>query len=138
MKKSGTLIFLMELLIVILFFSLSVSVTVRIFATADSNSKKSARITEALSFSQNTIEQFKALNYDILVSDGWVLESDSSGYIVYTKIQNEITYEVSMCSTINYAGRTDEGTITAHSKHSNEPLCKLDISCYSANGGDNG
>lgn len=59
MKKRGSMAFLMELIVVILFFSLSTAVTLRLFVAAHEKERESTRLSDAVERAQDTAEQFR-------------------------------------------------------------------------------
>ena len=52
MKKRGSMAFLMELIVVILFFSLSTAVTLRLFVAAHEKERESTRLSDAVERAQ--------------------------------------------------------------------------------------
>jgi hypothetical protein len=79
MKRSGSAIFLMEFIIVILFFSLSVVVTLQMFVTAHQMDTESTQINGALLHAQNVAEQFKATGAVMFTGGDWTEEAASDG-----------------------------------------------------------
>ncbi|MDR0936888.1 MAG: hypothetical protein LBM98_09425 [Oscillospiraceae bacterium] len=79
MKKSGSAIFLMEFIVVILSFSLSVTITLQLFVSAYQKGERSEEISVALLHAQNIAEQIKAFGSDALTYGGWVKEHTADG-----------------------------------------------------------
>ena len=133
MKKSGTLIFLMELMVVIMFFSLSVLITLRIFITADNKVRESADISETVSCLQNIAEKFKAYGGDAFTEDGWVSSSDKDNSIVYIKTENGIVFQAFLMTQEEEYGTRNWGALSAYreeEEHQDKYLCSLQLSRY--------
>lgn len=87
MKKSGPAAFLLELLFVLLFFSLSAAVTLQLFAGAHSRQRESALISEALERGQDVAECFRAKGTALFAED-WTSE-EADGMQVYTRMSDD-------------------------------------------------
>ena len=97
-KKHTTNLLLVEILIAVLFFMLSATVLVKVFATARGVTEKSAAETEALAQAQNVAEALYAAEDagDYLAGAGYVLShgawSRSYGnYSLYVEAETEQT-----------------------------------------------
>ena len=80
MRKSGSAVFLMEMMVIILFFSLSVMIIFRLFVSAHIGDQESIRLNDSLLEAKNTVELFKANGAEIF-SGGieWELQPQSPG-----------------------------------------------------------
>ena len=126
MKRYQGNILLIELLIVILFFSLSQVVMVRVFASAHEKSHNSVQLRHALMVCQDVAEQLSVsdnpdallLQLDFNGEDGSYFRCDKQGFDVYVHCSEEETA----------AGTLHTATITAQ-KDSREIL-SLPVSRY--------
>jgi hypothetical protein len=97
MKKSGSAIFLMEFIVVILFFSLSVTVILQLFMAAHDKVEQSAEISAALLHAQNTAEQIKAIGFDEFTESGWTQVSAPDGTWCFRNVFDDgFTAEVTL------------------------------------------
>lgn len=126
MKRYQGNILLIELLIVILFFSLSQVVMVRVFASAHEKSHNSVQLRHALMVCQDVAEQLSVsenpdallLQLDFTGEDGSYFRCDEQGFDVYVHCAEEETA----------AGTLRTATVTAQ-KDSREIL-SLPVSRY--------
>jgi len=109
MKRYQGNILLIELLIVILFFSLSQVVMVRVFASAHEKSHDSVQLRHALMACQDVAEQLSVseepdallLQLDFNGEDGNYFRCDEHGFDLYVQCQREETPAGTLlCSTI--------------------------------------
>ncbi len=90
MKKRGSMAFLMELIVVILFFSLSTAVTLRLFVAAHEKERESTRLSDAVERAQDTAEQFRVKGIALFASsDGWTYEIRDDLSALYTRVFEE-------------------------------------------------
>jgi len=75
----------MEMMVIILFFSLSVMIIFRLFVSAHLNDQDSTRLNNALLEAKNTVELFKANGTDIFGSGDWIFEETEPGVYRYVK-----------------------------------------------------
>ena len=126
MKRYQGNILLIELLIVILFFSLSQVVMVRVFASAHEKSHNSVQLRHALMACQDVAEQLSVseepdallLRMDFNGEDGTYFRCDESGFDVYVHCQREETA----------AGTLLTSTVTAQKE--NREILTLPVSLY--------
>ena len=86
LRKSGSAVFLMEMMVVILFFSLSVMIIFRLFVSAHLNGEDSMRLNYSLLEAKNAVELFKANGTDIFDDGSWTAEKNpETGIYRYTK-----------------------------------------------------
>ncbi len=126
MKRYQGNILLIELLIVILFFSLSQVVMVRVFASAHEKSHNSVQLRHALMACQDVAEQLSVseepdallLRLDFNGEDGSYFRCDEHGFDVYVHCQREETA----------AGTLLTSTVTAQKE--NREILTLPVSLY--------
>ena len=126
MKRYQGNILLIELLIVILFFSLSQVVMVRVFASAHEKSHNSVQLRHALLACQDVAEQLSVseepdallLRMDFNGEDGTYFRCDENGFDVYVHCQREETA----------AGTLLTSTVTAQKE--NREILTLPVSLY--------
>ena len=122
MKHSKSGLFLMELIVAFLFFSLASAICVQLFVKADTINEESIRKKEASSIAGNLIELYKndrPIEKDWLYFDtkGNLCEKDSSTYKVhlnqkqqslaihvYYKEKKYIIFPITIISRKNYKG----------------------------------
>ena len=136
MKRSGPFIFLTELMIVILFFSFSVVITLQLFMTAHAKEKESSYLSEALIEAQNTAEIFRARGFEIFSEGGWIEQELSENSRKFT---NEIKgtkliVEVSLTTENMPGGSMDFGEVQVCVAGKEDPLCALDLARYNVSG----
>ena len=79
MQKRRSNIALIELLIVIFFFSLSAMVIVQVFVRSEQVSQKSNSMSAAIIFTQDTLEQLRSASNDAInILDEWTIISQSA------------------------------------------------------------
>ena len=126
MKKYQGNILLIELLIVILFFSLSQVVMVRVFASAHEKSHDSVQLRHALMACQDIAEQLSVseepaallLTLDFNGEDGSYFRCDENGFDLYVHLNREETP----------AGMLLSSTITA--QKDDKEILSLPVSLY--------
>ena len=59
-KKRSTSLFLIELMIALLFFSLAATICIQFFVQAHLQNRQAADLSQAIAFSQNLAEEFRA------------------------------------------------------------------------------
>ena len=108
MKKYQGNILLIELLIVILFFSLSQVVMVRVFASAHEKSHDSVQLRHAMMACEDLAEQLSVsedpdvllLQQDFTGSDGSYFRCDEHGFDLYVQCQQEETEAGALLNSI--------------------------------------
>lgn len=131
MKKSGSMAFLLELILVILFFSLSTAVTLRLFVAAHDKERDSSRLSDALEYAQDTAERFRVKGTSMFdPSDGWtyVIEEDLSA--LYTRACGDLTVTVLVADGDALAGQLESGEIRVYAPADPDPLCRLPLTRY--------
>lgn len=136
MKRHSSAVFLMELTLVILFFSLSAVVTLRLFVTAHQQEQQSALRSDALELAEDTVEQIRALGASFFDSaDGWIITAQEPGGTIYTYQGGDLRMEVFLQQEETGAGtlETGEVCITGSEKSAcrGQVLCRLPIGRYS-------
>lgn len=135
MKKNETAVFLMELVLVILFFSLSIAVTLRIFMAAHRQEQQSARLSAALLQAQDVAEQFRARGVVVFSSaDAWQRSEQTDGTAYYRRSADSLLVEVELRTEQGQAGCMESGEIrvyAASAEQTGEPLCRLPLGRYS-------
>jgi hypothetical protein len=133
MKRYGSAVFLMELIVVILFFSLSVVVTLRMFVTSHIMDEQSEQITGALVCAQNVAEQFKASGTGMFGSD-WTKSASSDGSRRYISTNDEgFSVEVILNTVSDSSGTMEAGKVGVYAlSEPEEPVCSLEIGRYEA------
>ncbi|MBR0163915.1 MAG: hypothetical protein IJQ12_04490 [Lachnospiraceae bacterium] len=63
-QTSGSALFLLEMIFVIFFFTLTAAICLRLFVSAHLTGKESTRLAEATEIAQNLAEEFRALRID--------------------------------------------------------------------------
>lgn len=120
MKRYQGNILLIELLIVILFFSLSQVVMVRVFASAHEKSHNSVQLRHALLACQDVAEQLSVsdkpdallLRLDFSGEDGSYFRCDERGFDLYVLCEREETAAGTLlCSTVS-ARKDDREIVT--------------------------
>ena len=115
MKKYQGNILLIELLIVILFFSLSQVIMVRVFASAHEKSHESVQLRHALMACQDVSEQLSVseepsallLSQDFSGGDGSYFRCDEHGFDLYVYCQREETPAGTLLSSTVTARKDD-------------------------------
>ena len=134
MKRSGAAIFLMELMVVIMFFSLAIVTSLRLFMTAYNKEHDSARISEALIEMQGTAERFRARGVDVFSSDGWTEQVLADGRRMFTNEKEDyrLFFEVTLTTESTQNGSMDSGEILAYAgdKENKDPICGLALARY--------
>lgn len=141
MKKNGTAVFLMELVLVILFFSLSTTVTLRMFMTAHQQEQQSAQLSTALLQAQDIAEQFRARGTAFFTSsDAWKRTQQADGTTTYRLKADTLLMEVELRTEQATAGCSESGEVRVYAaasaeetteQPSGEPLCRLSLGRYS-------
>ena len=131
MKKRGSMAFLMELIVVILFFSLSTAVTLRLFVAAHEKERESTRLSDAVERAQDT-EQFRVKGTALFASsDGWTYEIRDDLSALYTRVFEEgLTVTVLVTDGDALAGLLETGEICVYSGTDTEPCCRLPLSRF--------
>ena len=137
MKKSGSAVFLMELTLVILFFSLSTVVTLRLFVSAHQQERQSTLRSDAMELAENTAELFRVLGVSYFDPiDGWTAVNQPDNSTLYTCTKNGLLAEVQLKTTATDAGSLETGEIRimeVEKKNSGQEdlLCRLTLGRYS-------
>ena len=139
MKKSGSVVFFMELMVVIMFFAVSTVVILRLFMIGYLNERKSSALSEAMIEMQNTIEGFRAEGFDALLANGWSEMEDTAAERRFTKNEEDsrISYRITLTTESRAGGERDFGEISAYITNDAEggPICSMKMSRYSMNDG---
>ena len=132
MKKRGSMAFLMELIVVILFFSLSTAVTLRLFVAAHEKERESTRLSDAVERAQDTAEQFRVKGTALFASsDGWTYEIRDDLSALYTRVFEEgLTVTVLVTDDAGITGILENGEICVYSGTDTEPCCRLPLSRF--------
>ena len=127
MKKRGSMAFLMELIVVILFFSLSTAVTLRLFVAAHEKEQESTLLSDALERAQDTAEQFQIKGTSLFdSSDGWTYEIRDDLSALYTRLfEDGLTVTVLVTDADALSGWLETGEICVYSGADAEPHCRL-------------
>lgn len=120
MKRYQGNILLIELLIVILFFSLSQVLMVRVFASAHEKSRGSVQLRHALMVCQDVAEQLSASdNPDALLlrlnftgESGSYFRCEEQGFDVYVHCAEEETTAGTLCTATITAQKDDREILT--------------------------
>ena len=132
MKKSGSAVFLMELTLVILFFSLSTVVTLRLFVAAHQQERQSTLHSDALELADNTAELFRAQGVSCFdAADGWNAAEQEDGSVLYSRLESGLRMEVIWKGERTPAGRLESGEIRVFENQRSDPLCRLPLCRYS-------
>ena len=137
MKKSGSAVFLMELTLVILFFSLSTVVTLRLFVSAHQQERQSTLRSDAMELAENTAELFRARGVSYFDPiDGWTAVNQPDNSTLYTCKKNGLLAEVQLKTTATDAGNLETGEIRVmeagkENSGQGDLLCRLTLGRYS-------
>ena len=116
----------------LLFFSLSTVITLRLFVTAHQQEQQSVRLSEALEQAQDTAEQFYAGGRAFLTNTGWSADTQGEATL-YRQIDAQWVIEVSLQETISSAGVLDSGEVRVRAAAAPEDvLCRLSLARYTA------
>ena len=127
MKRNGSAVFLMELLMVILFFSLSTVVTLRLFVSAHQQEETSRQLSSALEKAQDTAELFHARGSDLFVTSSWT--SMDAGDL-YQNTDGQYLITVAVKSDASPAGLMESADISVQLNDQSAVLCRLSVSRY--------
>lgn len=123
MKHSKTSLFLMELIIALLFFSLASTVCIRLFVNARSLSSQTVDTNHAVNYAQNMAEAFIGCdgNMQILqtVMDNSHLSESEDGFILSLEQNGYVTYLV--CSGLPEPGTTISADIRVYKPDTDTP-----------------
>ena len=100
MKSSKAKLFLIELIIIILFFSLAAAVCMQIFASAHTLSQKSEDLTEGIMIAQQVAEEFHS---GLHREDNVVAYFDADWQPIVAPSENYVSISVSKNGGINQA-----------------------------------
>ncbi len=133
MKKSGSAVFLMELILVILFFSLSAVVTLRLFVAAHQQERQSTLRSDALELAENAAELFRAQGVSFFdTADGWTAVEQADESVLYSRLENGLCMEVILRGEQTETGRLETGEIQVFAANrQSDPLCRLPLGRYS-------
>lgn len=134
MKKSGSAVFLMELTLVILFFSLSTVVTLRLFVAAHQQERQSTLHSDALELAENTAELFLRPGRVLFCcrpTAGTAAEQED-GSVLYSRLESGLRMEVIWKGERTPArpGWNPERSACLKIQRS-DPLCRLPLCRYS-------
>ena len=127
MKRNGSAVFLMELLMVILFFSLSTVVTLRLFVSSHQQEEASQQLSGALEKAQDTAELFHARGSELFVTSSWT-SMDEGG--LYQSTDGEYLVTVCVESTVSSSGLMESADISVRLNDHSDSLCRLSVSRY--------
>ena len=139
MKRHSSAVFLMELTLVILFFSLSAVVTLRLFVTARQQEQQSALCSDAMELAEDTAELVYAKGVSFLEKDaGWTVSEAPDGaedaHYCYKYDDSGLLMEIYSESEQTAAGvlETSEVRITGSEKSGSpgQVLCRLPVKRY--------
>lgn len=133
MKKNGSAIFLMELVLVILFFSLSTVVTLRLFVTAHQQEEQSTLRSDALELAENTAELFRTYGTGLFSASEWTASRQSDEESCYTLVTGGLVAHVSLHTAITRDGCLSTGEIAVYQENRDEsaaPICRLSLGRY--------
>lgn len=129
-------LFLIEIIVAVLFFSLSSGVCMQFFTEAKTLSRKTSAQSHALILAKSASAVFEggscspemlAEEYPLAAVDGLSLEIYyDADWNLCSQKENVYTMEITIENS-SYEGRLVTGTITVFGK---EELCKLSTSCY--------
>ena len=130
MKKSSSAVFLMEIVVIILFFTLSVTIISGLFVTAHTKDVESGLINDALSAAQSAAESFRARGYGTF--DGWDEHTGADGTRTYVWHEESFTLTAALVTDKLPGGTFDKGEVTAVSNETpdGESLASVKISRY--------
>lgn len=122
-------ILLIELIIVILFFSLSASVTLQVFAIAHQRGHQSALTTEALVIAEDWSERLYGVDdpEQYLKDNGWEAGADGE-YVIAPK--SSILLKMTVTPEISDAGTLYRMRIAALNGANDEELFVLSVNSY--------
>ena len=139
MKKSGSVVFFMELMIVVLFFSIAVVIVLNLFTKSHLNERESSLRTAAVIEMQNTAELFKTRGFDIFPENGWIESEPAGSGRSFTKQQDDagVVFKINLSAESRAGGQLDSGEIKAYrsGEEDQDPLCSLKLSRYDRTGG---
>lgn len=129
MKRNGSAVFLVELLMVILFFSLSAAVTLRLFVSAYQQETASLHLSAALEKAQDTAELFRANGSSLFSSSCWE-SGDTAG--LYQQAQGDYLLQVAVKTDESPAGVMESADIVVYlsGQPDGEPVTRLSVSRY--------
>ena len=135
MKRSSSAVFLMELTLVILFFSLSAVVTLRLFVTAHHQEQQSTLRSDALELAENTAELFRIQGTACFApADGWKTAAGEEGTTIYTYGRDDLLLQVSLQEQQTDAGKLTSGEVqvktAAQADGQTNILCRLPVARY--------
>ena len=97
----------MEMMVIILFFSLSVMIIFRLFVSAHIGDQESTRINNSLLEAKNTVELFKANGSDIFGGGEWELTEGQTGdYYIYKKSSSDSSPTTAYILEVELSGET--------------------------------
>ena len=134
-KKSGSAVFLMELMMVIMFFSLAVVVTLRFFMTAYHKEQESIRLNDAIVQAQNALEQFRVNGSGMFGSGAWteLPAQDGGRCFLQGSPEDETPFSVYVFVFVTDTpnGKLEHGVVQAVRLDEPDPLCRLELAKYS-------
>jgi hypothetical protein len=137
-------LFLMEFIIVVLFFALCTSVCISAFVKADSISKGSKELNDALILAQSAAESIKGLNYnelDRLSGLTGLYQEEKNKFRGYYsknfeslgntgKTSEDAKAVYVMETTLSVKDKMLTASITVREKSSKDNICRLEIKKY--------
>ena len=134
MKKGGSAVFMMELLVVILFFAISSTVTLRLFVEAHLDGKKSERTGTAIIMAQSAAEQFHADGLDMF-GGKWLYGEwryENNVYTTETDDAGSVYLEITITNSEKEYGTIYSGEVAAYKAGDpdKDKICSLKLSRY--------
>lgn len=140
-RKSASGIFLMELMLVILFLSLSAIIVLRLFMVSNRESRESEALTVAVGQAQNAAEDFHNSGKAVFQQSPWQCSEDGRIYLCYydenwqnTAAEKAVyVLEVRLETQEGEAGVMESGEITVRTTGGqvrDDRLCSLPLGRY--------
>ena len=140
-RKSASGIFLMELMLVILFLSLSAIVVLRLFMVSNRESRESEALTRAVAQAQDAAESFHSGGRTVFQQSPWQCSDDRRTYLCYydrewrntTEERAAYVLEVRLDTQDGEAGILENGEITVRlvgEQLQDDVLCSLPLGRY--------
>lgn len=138
MRKSGSAVFLMELVVVLLFFSLSAAVTLRLFVAAYETDRMSEQVSDALERAEDAAERYRAGGRSAFLQ-GWTAQDQADGTCLYIREDGTYRLEVRLRILDQAAGDLETGEVRVYDRvQPAEPLCELPLARYTSHTGITG
>lgn len=131
MRKSGSAVFLMELVVVVLFFSLAATVTLRLFVAAYETDRASGYTSAALERAEDAAELFRAGGQAAFAQ--WTARDGTGGGRLYALEEADSPYrlEAELHTRREAAGQMETGELRVYDRDEPDtPLCVLPLARY--------